>query len=452
MQIRVFAQSGSMPWQPGRPAVEGAVLFEHAPDRGWVRLTADGAASDAAEIVTAQHETPPVEDAAAIPVATDSAAMADATQDEREFWIEAPDPAATGPVLDWLRELPVAAGAAPPATRPPWPDRDVGWWMRANRRTMQDLGDAWDRRPQNVAYFGTDRMRRLLGAGRAVIPRLRVGGSGVDWLTVSTQWDAEGRALSEADLARLRDATTRFVKLDSGWVRKEEGQEQEAIEAALADLGIDPAGGEQRLSVWQLVGAAPATLLSLEQAGGDAETLAVLGRLREQIAGFTGIPEVPIPDGVVGELRPYQRYGLDFLANSAQLGLGAVLADDMGLGKTVQALVWLLHLYDADPDGGPTLVVCPASVVHNWAREAERFTPRLRVLLLTSGKTRHSLRDEIRTMIWVVTTTRCCAVIWTPGATSPCAPSFSTRRSSSRIPMRPSAAPRASSPPATASP
>jgi SNF2 family DNA or RNA helicase len=76
----------------------------------------------------------------------------------------------------------------------------------------------------------------------------------------------------------------------------------------------------------------------------------------------------------------------------------------MGLGKTVQALVWLLHLYDADPDGGPTLVVCPASVVHNWAREAERFTPRLRVLLLTSGKTRHSLRDEIPNHDLVVTT------------------------------------------------
>jgi SNF2 family DNA or RNA helicase len=269
---------------------------------------------------------------------------------------------------------------------------------------MQELGEAWEQRPPGVAYFGTDRVRRLLGAGRAVVPRLRVGNSGVDWLSISAEWDAEGRRLSEADLARLREATTRFVKLDSGWVRKDVGDEQEALAAALADLGIDPEGGEQRLSVWQLAGAAPATLRTLEQVGGDADTLAVLRRLREQIADFTGIPEVPVPPGVVGELRPYQRLGLDFLVNAAGLGLGAVLADDMGLGKTVQALVWLLHLQEHDPAGGPTLVVCPASVVHNWAREAERFTPGLRVLLLTSGKTRHALRDEIPHHDLVVTT------------------------------------------------
>src|SRR6185369_17490403 len=75
----------------------------------------------------------------------------------------------------------------------------------------------------------------------------------------------------------------------------------------------------------------------------------------------------------------------------------------MGLGKTVQALAWLAALHEQDPQGGPTLVVCPASVVHNWAREAERFTPQFRVALLTRGQTRHALRKEIAQHDLVVT-------------------------------------------------
>jgi SNF2 family DNA or RNA helicase len=80
-----------------------------------------------------------------------------------------------------------------------------------------------------------------------------------------------------------------------------------------------------------------------------------------------------------------------------------VLADDMGLGKTVQALAWIEWLRERDPKGGPVLVVCPASVVHNWERESERFTPGLRVLSLTSGEERHALRREVPNHDLIVT-------------------------------------------------
>jgi SNF2 family DNA or RNA helicase len=64
----------------------------------------------------------------------------------------------------------------------------------------------------------------------------------------------------------------------------------------------------------------------------------------------------------------------------AGLGLGACLADDMGLGKTIQLLVFLLHRLEANPLQGPTLLVCPTSVVGNWERELSRFAPDLPVL------------------------------------------------------------------------
>lgn len=90
------------------------------------------------------------------------------------------------------------------------------------------------------------------------------------------------------------------------------------------------------------------------------------------------------PAGFVGELRPYQKRGLAWLRFLDDLGLGACLADDMGLGKTIQLLALLLaeragsrKKHASGP--GPTLLVCPMSVVGNWQRETERFAPNLRL-------------------------------------------------------------------------
>ncbi|HSK60377.1 MAG TPA: DEAD/DEAH box helicase, partial [Actinomycetospora sp.] len=72
--------------------------------------------------------------------------------------------------------------------------------------------------------------------------------------------------------------------------------------------------------------------------------------------------------------------GLSWLAFLARLGLGGVLADDMGLGTTLQVLALEAHERDGAADRpGPTLLVCPTSVVSTWRREAERFVPGLRV-------------------------------------------------------------------------
>jgi hypothetical protein len=93
---------------------------------------------------------------------------------------------------------------------------------------------------------------------------------------------------------------------------------------------------------------------------------------------------VPMARDFVGTLRPYQERGVAWLAFLESIGMGAVLADDMGLGKTVQLLALIAHDLEtaaetADEPVGPTLLVCPMSLVGNWQREAARFTPGLRV-------------------------------------------------------------------------
>jgi superfamily II DNA or RNA helicase len=84
---------------------------------------------------------------------------------------------------------------------------------------------------------------------------------------------------------------------------------------------------------------------------------------------FDAIPEAPLPPDLAATLRPYQRRGVSWLCFLRDAGLGAILADDMGLGKTLQALCALR---------GRALIVCPRSVVHNWAEEIRRFRPGLR--------------------------------------------------------------------------
>ena len=88
---------------------------------------------------------------------------------------------------------------------------------------------------------------------------------------------------------------------------------------------------------------------------------------------------LPAPEGFSGQLRPYQERGLGWLAFLHRFDQGACLADDMGLGKTIQLLAFLQHLKAENELKRPVLLVAPTSVLTNWRREAEAFTPELSV-------------------------------------------------------------------------
>jgi SNF2 family DNA or RNA helicase len=102
--------------------------------------------------------------------------------------------------------------------------------------------------------------------------------------------------------------------------------------------------------------------------------------LLEHIRGEVAPNPITMGPEFHGCLRPYQERGVGWLEFMRQCGLGACLADDMGLGKTVQLIALLLHERKSR-QVGPTLVLCPMSVVGNWQREIERFAPGLRVLV-----------------------------------------------------------------------
>jgi superfamily II DNA or RNA helicase len=95
-----------------------------------------------------------------------------------------------------------------------------------------------------------------------------------------------------------------------------------------------------------------------------------LDRLAPMIDGFEKLPPPSLPGDLSATLRTYQQQGVSWLGFLRSAGLGGVLADDMGLGKTLQTLCVL---------GPKSLVVCPTSVLPNWAAELKRFRPSLKV-------------------------------------------------------------------------
>ncbi len=99
-----------------------------------------------------------------------------------------------------------------------------------------------------------------------------------------------------------------------------------------------------------------------------------------EMGALEDVQEDP-PEALLGVLREYQKAGFKWLKTLWRYGFGGILADDMGLGKTLQILTLLASVYGEDRETGPSLVVCPASLIYNWGHECSVFVPWLRVLL-----------------------------------------------------------------------
>ncbi|WP_033261919.1 DEAD/DEAH box helicase [Amycolatopsis vancoresmycina] len=207
-----------------------------------------------------------------------------------------------------------------------------------------------------------------------------------------------GEQLTEAEVTALAEAKRPLVRLRGQWVRvdpqllarvRSRTRRLEAAEALAAALT-----GELELDGERVEFAAPPALDNL------------VSRIRDRAEGA-----LAPPPGLRATLRPYQQAGLAWLATMTELGLGACLADDMGLGKTIQLIALHLHRRalaaraqlqpgPAQPGkisesnagvelsqttGGPTLVLCPTSLLGNWEREFARFAPDIPVRRFHGG-------------------------------------------------------------------
>jgi non-specific serine/threonine protein kinase len=202
-------------------------------------------------------------------------------------------------------------------------------------------------------------------------------------LDFSVEVTLDGERLSASEIKALLSAGNGLQLIRGRWVEvdgRKLGRMLErfqAIEQAAAENGL-PFGEAMRL----VAGA------SLEDAGdtaaADWSQLVAGPWLAETLQGLRqpeGLAQVSPGPELKATLRPYQQAGLRWLYLLTRLGLGACLADDMGLGKTIQILSLLLVLKREHEESRPSLLVAPASLLANWAAEAERFAPGLRLLI-----------------------------------------------------------------------
>jgi SNF2 family DNA or RNA helicase len=198
--------------------------------------------------------------------------------------------------------------------------------------------------------------------------------------------------LSAEELAELARLKVPLVRIRGQWVELDD----QHLKAALKFLERRQSG---TMTAAEVLGAAIGV-------GGDVGELPLTrvdadGWLGDLLSGQADqrLEPMETPTGFGGTLRPYQQRGLSWLSFLGRLGVGAILADDMGLGKTVQLLSLLSSRRTAlraasqdetwaenakpgivlDESDFPTLLICPMSLVGNWQREAERFTPHLAV-------------------------------------------------------------------------
>jgi superfamily II DNA or RNA helicase len=199
--------------------------------------------------------------------------------------------------------------------------------------------------------------------------------SGIDWFELHGKVEfGETSAELPALLAALKRGET-TVRLGDGsygmlpeeWLRKY---------ASIAGMGTVQ-GDHVRFTPTQ-VGLLDALLAARPEINADER----FSRARQELRRFSGIePADPTPE-FTGTLRGYQRDGLGWMHFLRRFGFGGCLADDMGLGKTVMVLALLeaRRVEKTKEPRRPSLVVVPRSLIFNWAQEAARFAPRLRLL------------------------------------------------------------------------
>jgi SNF2 family DNA or RNA helicase len=182
--------------------------------------------------------------------------------------------------------------------------------------------------------------------------------------------------ITEEELAELARLKVPLVRARGRWVELDDRQLSAALRAV-----------ESRRSGEMTV----AEVIQEVIGGGDEEVPLIDvdadGPLGDLLSGEADrrLEPVGTPRALNGALRPYQQRGLAWLTFLSGLGIGGILADDMGLGKTITTLSLLLAEREAGTASGPTLLVCPMSLLSNWQKEAATFAPSLDVYLHHGG-------------------------------------------------------------------
>jgi superfamily II DNA or RNA helicase len=201
--------------------------------------------------------------------------------------------------------------------------------------------------------------------------------------------------LSAAEIHRLAAEARPLVRSHGAWVELDKADLAEAAAALAERASVTQLTGAEVLR--HAIGLEGAHLAGTVQVHGGGWAADLLAKSADVASDLT-----TTPPGFEGELRSYQAEALAWLGFLDSVELGGCLALDMGLGKTPTILAHLAR----NPTEHPALVIAPPAVVGNWAAEAARFAPKLRVVV-HHGASRagaDELDDEFRNADVVIST------------------------------------------------
>jgi superfamily II DNA or RNA helicase len=200
-----------------------------------------------------------------------------------------------------------------------------------------------------------------------------------DWFDLAVQVTVGGEQVAFNDLFVALAQDQEYLILPSGTYFRLDREEFRQLRELIAEsraLEDAPPGvlrvGRFQAGVWQ----------ELDELGEVRGQAAAWQASLRALVDVGAAVDHPVPQGLEATLRSYQRDGFRWLAAHYEHRFGGVLADDMGLGKTLQTLALICHVREQGLSVAPFLVVAPASVVYNWATEAERFAPDLAVRVI----------------------------------------------------------------------
>ncbi len=197
--------------------------------------------------------------------------------------------------------------------------------------------------------------------------------SETDWFDIELTLSFDGIEVSLEELKKALRSQKKFVKLRDGSIAR---LPQKLIEKLNYMLNFGRVMGDSlRFANYHL------TFIDQLIAEADNKKLDVLSKEKlSRLDQFEKIKDYPLPEDFKGTLRDYQKAGYDWMNFLQEFSFGGILADDMGLGKTVQALALLQNEINKHPRK-PNLIVAPTSIIFNWVREIERFTPNINYLV-----------------------------------------------------------------------
>jgi len=212
----------------------------------------------------------------------------------------------------------------------------------------------------------------------------------------------DGETLSADEIKNILAGGNGLVLVKGQWIEVDREKLQEAIDHW---QGLQKQAEDGEISFiegMRLLAGASCDLTNDEQTEKEKQWVDISagGALREILSGLrepANLDSVKIGSQLKAQLRPYQQRGLAWLRFLAELGLGACLADDMGLGKTIQVLALLLYNQQnkTKKKTKPSLLIVPASLLSNWRKEAERFTPSLNLTFLHPAETDRRQLEKI---------------------------------------------------------